>query len=57
MVSSRDLPSDFNLASFSSGPIFEFFNTIRRNRTLPLRAMGELRPKRTITVDMCRLGH
>ena len=28
MVSSGDIPSDFNLASFSTGPIFEFFNTI-----------------------------
>jgi hypothetical protein len=28
MVSSADVPSDYNLASFFVGPIFEFFNEI-----------------------------
>jgi hypothetical protein len=32
MVSSGEVPSDFNWRVFSSGPIFEFFNTIRRFR-------------------------
>jgi hypothetical protein len=35
MVSSGDLPWDSNLASFSSRPIFEFFNTIANKRSLP----------------------
>ena len=33
MVSSADVPLDFNLASFFVSPIFEFFNTI--GQTLP----------------------
>jgi hypothetical protein len=34
MVSSGDVPLDFNLASFFVSPIFEFFNTIGAQRKL-----------------------
>jgi hypothetical protein len=38
MVSSGDVPLDFNLATFFVSPIFEFFNTIgaeQKHVTLP----------------------
>ena len=42
MVPSGDVPSDFNLASFSSGPSFEFFNTIRADSRPSVGAPGTI---------------